>query len=167
MAEFVKNRAPSFFGVEQRLAQRVWCALDREERWHCLLARQLGEGRVRFPQRTASLRALPWTPVRLGGLGKNPEYAVKSTDRFLTSLSRIQIRVGDQRNVPLLKFWVRRSPRPSLALPPSAEVGLRRLGRAWAALVGSGLGKAKRLDEGAVMAVVPAGKGSEQSRNVP
>jgi len=153
---------------EQRLAQRVWCALEREERRHYLLALQLGEGRVRFPRRAATLWALPWTPVRLGGLGTNPEYAVKSTDRFLTSLSRIQIRVRDQRNVPLLKFWVRRSPRPPLALPPWAEVGLRRLGRAWAALVDGELAKAeKRLEGDASLAAVPAGKGSEQSRNVP
>ena len=31
-----------------------------------------------------SLWALPWTPRRPGGLGTNPEYAVKSIDRFLT-----------------------------------------------------------------------------------
>jgi hypothetical protein len=140
----------------------------RLERRNYLLTRQLGEGRVRFPRWTATLWALPWTPVRLGGLGKNPEYAVKSTDRFLTSLSRIQIRVRDQRKVPLLKFWVRRSPRPPLALPPWAEVGLRRLGRAWAALVDSELEKAEKGLEGdASLAAVPAGKGSEQSRNVP
>ena len=71
----------------ERLAQRVWCALEREERRCYTFARQFGKGRVRSPRRSASLWALPWTPRRLGGLETNPEYAVKSTDRFLTSLS--------------------------------------------------------------------------------
>jgi hypothetical protein len=43
-------------------------------------------------------------------MGANPEYAVKSTDKFLTSLSRIRVEIRDQRKVPVLKFWVRRSP---------------------------------------------------------
>jgi hypothetical protein len=109
----------------ERLAQRVWCELRREERrWHAF-ARRLGNGRVRFQRRTATLWALPWTPPRLGGLGTNPEYAVKSTDKFLTSLSRIQLEIKDQRKVPVLKFWVRRSPlRP---LPQRAEAALRHL----------------------------------------
>ena len=104
------------------LAQRVWCELRREERrWHAF-AQRLGNGRVRFQRRTATLWALPWTPPRLGGLGTNPEYAVKSTDKFLTSLSTIQVRIRDQRKVPLLKFWVRRSSlRP---LPQEAEANL-------------------------------------------
>jgi hypothetical protein len=93
-----------------RLAQRVWCELEREERRLYAFARQLGDGQVRFPRRIASLWALPWTPVRLGGVGTNPEYAVKSTDRFLTSLSRIEVEIKDQRKVRLLKFWVRQSP---------------------------------------------------------
>src|SRR5262249_38652021 len=59
---------------------------------------------------SVSLWALPWTPRRLGELGTNPEYAVKSTDRFLTSPSRIQVQVKDRRKVPLLKFWVRQRP---------------------------------------------------------
>ena len=109
----------------ERLAQRVWCELRREERrWHAF-ARRLGNGRVRFQRRTATLWALPWTPPRLGGLGTNPEYAVKSTDKFLTSLSRIQLEIKDQRKVPVLKFWVRRSPLRSL--PQRAEAALRHL----------------------------------------
>ena len=50
---------------------------------------------------------------------------MKSRDRFLTSLSRVQVEVNDQHQVPLLKFWVRWSPiRP---LPPWAEVAGGRL----------------------------------------
>jgi hypothetical protein len=45
--------------------------------------------------RTANLCALPWTPLRLGGVGTNPECAVNSTDKFLASLSRIQIEILD------------------------------------------------------------------------
>jgi hypothetical protein len=89
-------------------ALRAWCKLGREERRLHAFARQLGN--VQFPRRTATLWALSWTPLRLGGVGTNPEYAVKSTDRFLTSLARIQIDIRDQLKVPLLKFWVRRSP---------------------------------------------------------
>jgi hypothetical protein len=112
----------------ERLAQRVWCQLQREERRLHALARRLGNGRVRFPRRTATLWALPWTPRRWGGLGTNPEYAVKSTDRFLTSLSRIQVEIKDQREVPVLKFWVRRSPvRP---LPRWAKATLAGLAEA-------------------------------------
>ena len=109
----------------ERLAQRVWCELRREERrWHAF-AQRLGNGRVRFQRRTATLWAVPWTPPRLGGLGTNPEYAVKSIDKFLTSLSRIRVEIKDQRKVPVLKFWVRRSPlRP---LPQRAEAALRHL----------------------------------------
>jgi hypothetical protein len=61
-------------------------------------------------------------------LGTNPEYAVTSTDRFLTSLSRIQVEINDQRKVPVLKFWVRRSPvRP---LPPWAKATVAGLAQA-------------------------------------
>jgi hypothetical protein len=113
--------------MAERLAQRVWCALEREEQRCYAFSRQLGKGRVRFPRRTATLWALPWTPRRSGGRGTNPEYAVKSTDRFLTSLARIQVVITDQRKVPLLKLWVRRSPiRP---LPPWAEAALGDLAR--------------------------------------
>ena len=42
----------------------------------------------------------------VGGVGTNPEYAVNSTDRFLTSLSRIQIEIKDEGKVSVLKFWV-------------------------------------------------------------
>jgi hypothetical protein len=94
----------------------VWCELLREERRLDAFARQLGKGRVRFPRRAASLWALPWTPRRLGGVGTNPEYAVKSTDRFLTSPSRIRVEINDQRKVLVLKFWVRRSPLRPLPL---------------------------------------------------
>jgi hypothetical protein len=58
------------------------------------------QGRVRLPRWTAMLRALPRTPLRRGGLRTDPEYAMKSTDRFLTSLSSIQVEVKDQRKVP-------------------------------------------------------------------
>src|SRR5215470_3824592 len=111
----------------ERLAQRVWCELGRAERRLHAFARQLGNGRVRFPRRSASLWAQPWTPLRVGGLGTNPEYAVKSTDRFLTSLSRIQVEIKDQRKVPLLKFWLRRSPLRQVTLPPWAELAAGRL----------------------------------------
>jgi hypothetical protein len=112
----------------ERLAQRVWCELGQEERrWHAF-ARRLGNGRVRFPRRTATLWALPWTPRRLGGVGTNPEYAVKSIDKFLTSPSRIQVEIRDQRKVPVLKFWVRR--RPLRPLPRWAEAALGDLAQA-------------------------------------
>jgi hypothetical protein len=112
-------------GKAERLAQRVWCELGREERrWHAF-ARRLGDGRVRFQRRTATLWAQPWTPPRLGGLGTNPEYAVKSIDKFLTSLSRIRVEIKDQRKVPVLKFWVRRS--PLRLLPQRAEAALGHL----------------------------------------
>ncbi len=152
--------------LAERLAQRVWCTLEREEHQHYEFARQLGRGRVRFPRRSASLWALAWTPRRLGGVGTNPEYAVKSTDRFLTSLSRIGVRVRDQHKVPLLKFWVRRSPlRP---LPPWVEVAAEPLDEALAALLDERLEKAEIvLDGDADLADASAGKGSEQSRNVP
>jgi hypothetical protein len=42
------------------------------------------QGRVRLLRWTATLWALPWTPQPWRGLRTNPEYAVKSTDRFLT-----------------------------------------------------------------------------------
>jgi len=147
----------------ERLAQRVWCALDREEHRLYAFARQLGKGRVRFPRRSASLWALPWTPLRLGGLGTNPEYAVKSTDRFLTSLARIRVEIKDQRKAPLLKFWVRR--RPLCPLPLWAELAARRLARDWSARVAEGLAKRRKRFCNA-LATAPAGKGSEQSRNV-
>jgi hypothetical protein len=83
----------------ERLAQRVWCELGREERrWHAVACR-LGNGRVRFQRRAATLWALPWTPLRWRGVGTNPEYAVKSTDKFLTSLYRIQVEIKDRGKV--------------------------------------------------------------------
>ncbi len=110
----------------ERLARQVWCALGEEERRAHAAARQFGKGGVKFRRRSASLWALAWTPLRLGGLGTNPEYAVKSVDRFLTCLSRIRVEIHDGRTVRL-KLWVRRSPlRP---LPFWAEV-------AWAAAGG-------------------------------
>jgi hypothetical protein len=105
----------------EQLAQQAWCALGQQERRMHETALRLGRGRVRFPRRCASLWALPWTPPRLGGLGANPEYAVKSVDRFLTCLSRIQVQINDNRTAhSILKLWVRRSPlfRP---LPPWVE----------------------------------------------
>jgi hypothetical protein len=67
---------------------------------------------------------------------------VKSTDRFLTSLSRIQVEIKDQGKVPLLKIWVRRSPlRP---LPPWASLAAGRLAQAWAGLVDEGLGNSEK-----------------------
>ena len=107
----------------ERSARRVWCELGRQERRMHALALQLGKGWVRFPRWSASLWALPWTPQRLGGVGTNPEYAVKSTDRFLTSLSRIEVEIKDKRSGGLLlKFWLRRSPLRPLSLPPWAEI---------------------------------------------
>ena len=150
----------------ERLAQRVWCELEREERRLHAFARRLGNGRVRFPRRPATLWALPWTPLRWGGLGTNPEYAVKSTDRFLTSLSGIQVEIKDQRNVPVLKFWVRRSPvRP---LPPWAKATLAGLAEACLAARYKAEGNAE--DGGNASAAkdaAAAAKGSEQTRNVP
>jgi hypothetical protein len=136
----------------ERLAQQVWCELGREERRLHAFAQQLGKGCVRFRRRTATLWALPWTPRRLGGVGTNPEYAVISTDKFLTSLSRIQVRIKDQRNVPLLKFWVRRSPlRP---LPRRAEVALEHLAQARLAAGYEAEGKAeKNADMGSTQEV--------------
>ena len=150
----------------ERLAQRVWCELEREERRLHAFARRLGNGRVRFPRRTATLWALPWTPRRWGGLGTNPEYAVKSTDRFLTSLSRIQVEIKDQRNVSLLKFWVRRSPvRP---LPLWAEATLAGLAEACLAAGYEAEGNTKNGGDTRTFeeAASAAAKGSEQTRNV-
>ena len=84
--------------------ERVWCGLGRAEGGLRASARRLGNGWVRFPRRTATLWAQPWTPPRLGGVGTNPEYAMKSTDRFLTSLIRIRVEIEDQRKVALLKL---------------------------------------------------------------
>jgi hypothetical protein len=52
----------------ERLAQRVWCELGRQERrWHAF-ARRWGNGRVRFPRRTATLgAALDAAAVGRGG----------------------------------------------------------------------------------------------------
>ena len=149
----------------ERLAQRVWCELGREERRLHGFARRLGTGRARLSRRTATLWALPWTPRRLGGLGTNPEYAVKSTDRFLTSLARIQVEIKDQRKVPLLKFWVRRgSLRP---LAPWAELAAGKLAQAWAAWVNEALANTENgLDKHTALAAASAGRGSEQSRNM-
>jgi len=120
----------------------------------------------RFPHWTVTLCSLPGRRAGRGGLGTNPEYAVKSTDRFLTSLSRIQVEIKDQGKVPLLKIWVRRSPlRP---LPPWASLAAGRLAQAWAGLVDEGLGNSEKdLDKEIALAAASAGKGSEQSRNVP
>jgi hypothetical protein len=68
----------------EQLAQQVWSALGQQERQVHAAARQRGKGRVKLRRRSASLWALAWTPRRLGGVGTNPEYAVKSIDRFLT-----------------------------------------------------------------------------------
>jgi len=72
-----------------------------------VFARQLGKGQVRLPRRHASPWALSWTPERLGGLATKPEYAVESTDRFLTSLARIQVEIQDK--LSGVGFAVRRS----------------------------------------------------------
>jgi len=150
----------------ERLAQRVWCELEREERRLHAFARRLGNGRVRFPRRTATLWALPWTPRRLGGVGTNPEYAVKSTHKFLTSLSRIQIEIQDQRKVPLLKFWVRRS--PLQPLPPWQKPLPGRLAQAWLSARYEARGNAeKRGEVGASLEAAAPARGSEQTRNVP
>jgi hypothetical protein len=101
---------------------------------------------------------------RLGGFGTNPECAVKSTDRFLTSLARIQV-IRDQGKVKLLKFWVgRRGLRPP---PPWAEVAATRLARAWAGRVDEGGNAEEGLNQDTASAAALAGKGWEQSRNVP
>jgi hypothetical protein len=80
-------------------------------------------------RRSATLWAEPWTPLRMGGVGTNPEYAVKSTDRFLTSLARIRVEIKDQRKVPVLKLWVRRS--PLCPLPRCVEATLGGFAQAW------------------------------------
>jgi hypothetical protein len=147
----------------ERLAQRVWCALRQEERrWHAV-ARRLGNGRVRLQRLSATLWALPWTPPRWGGLGTNPKYAVKSTDKFLTSVSRIRVEISDQRKVPVLKFWVRRSPlRP---LPRWAEAALAHL--VCLATEDAAEGNAEKCGQVALpMRLRPAAKASEQTRNV-
>ena len=63
--------------------------------------------------------------------------------------------------MPLLKFWVRRSPlRPPLTLPPWAEVGKEGLAEAWAGLMYRGLGNAEKgLNKEIVLSAPPAGKG--------
>jgi hypothetical protein len=120
------------------------------------------------------LWALRWTPWRCGGLGTNPEYALKSTDKFLTSLSTIQLRIRDQRKVPLLKFWVRRSSLRSL--PQEAEANL--VDWVWPAtgneeeggevgLVGAPPVAAQAETEEIRRRAGGCKKGSEQTRNVP
>ncbi len=119
----------------ERLARQVWCEPGHEERRaHAACGtRQWGRGQVKFRRRSAFLWALAWTPLRLGGVGTNPEYAVKSTDRFLTCLSRIRVEIHDGRTVRL-KLWVRRSPlRP---LPLWAEAAAWGFAQAWAAAGG-------------------------------
>jgi hypothetical protein len=84
---------------------------------------------------------------------------VQSTDRFLTSLARIQVEIKDERKVPVLKFWVRRSP------SPWAEESLGKLAQVWLAAGYGAEGHAER--SGDVGEVTAAAKGSEQTRNVP
>jgi hypothetical protein len=95
----------------ERLAQRVVVRPEREERRRYTFARQLGKG-VRFPRHSAPLWPLPRTPRRLGGIGTNPEYAVKSTDSFLTSLARIQVEIKGQPQVPMLRIPGTAEPAP-------------------------------------------------------
>jgi hypothetical protein len=113
----------------ERLAQRVWCELEREERRLHALARRLGNGRVRFPRRTATLWALPWTPRRWGGLGTNPEYAVKSTDRFLTSLSRMQVEIKEGAGAEVLGAAEFRSAAAAMGRGDSCGIGPSLSGR--------------------------------------
>jgi hypothetical protein len=47
---------------------------------------------------------LACTTLWLGGVGTNPECAVKSSDKFLTSPSGIQVEIREQGKVPGLKF---------------------------------------------------------------
>jgi len=116
----------------EQLAQQVWCAFGRQERRAHAAARQRGKGRVKLHRRSASLWALAWTPRRLGGLGAKPVYAVKSTDRFLTCLSRIQVEIKGKPN-GLLKLWLRRSPLRVPPLPLWGEVAAWGLAQKWAA----------------------------------
>jgi hypothetical protein len=116
--------------------------LEQEERRCCTLARQLGKGCNVSPVQCLLCGRCPGRRAGRGGLGTNPEYAVKSTDRFLTSLSRIQVEIRDQGKVPLLKIWVRRS--PLRALPPWARLAAGRLGQAWAGVVDEGLGNSEK-----------------------
>jgi hypothetical protein len=55
----------------------------------------------------------------VGGVGTNPEYAVNSTDKFLTSLSRIQIEIKDEGKVSVLRTCEKIA-----ALPPDVRKGL-------------------------------------------
>jgi hypothetical protein len=159
-------------GSRRRTGRRSGCRsgcgapLEQEERRRYTLARHFGKG-VRFPQCNAfSVGRCPGRRAGRGGLGTNPEYAVKSTHRFLTALSRIKVEIKDQGKVPLLKIWVRRSPlRP---LPPWARLALGDLSRPGPVLWTKGWETRKRvLDKEIAVAAAPAGKGSEQSRNVP
>jgi hypothetical protein len=126
-------------------------------------ARELGNGRVRFPRRTATLWALPWTPLRWRGVGTNPEYAVKSTDKFLTSLSRIQIEIKDQRKVPVLKIWVRRAP---FGCCHEGQISGDGLKPGWPP--GTKRGETqKSAGRWALALDAAAARGSEQTRNVP
>jgi hypothetical protein len=85
---------------------------------------------------------------RVGGLGTKPECAVKSIDRFLTSLLRIQVDIKDQGKLPLAEL-------PPNAEPAAvAEVGkrdLRRLRSAWRTKgweVGKGFGQGTAWADG-------------------
>jgi hypothetical protein len=116
----------------EQLAQQVWCVLGRKERRAHAAARQRGEGRVKLHRRSASLWALAGTPRRLGGLGTNPVYAVKSTDRFLTCRSSIRVQIEGKPS-GLLKLWLRRSPLRVPPLPLWGEVAAWGLAQKWAA----------------------------------
>jgi hypothetical protein len=79
----------------ERLAQRIWSEQEREGRQLDTFAQRLGNGQVAFPRWTATLRVLPWAPLRWEGWGANPECAVKSTDKFLMLPSRIEDEIKD------------------------------------------------------------------------
>jgi hypothetical protein len=101
----------------------------------------------------------------VGGLGTKPEYGVKSIDRFLTSLSRIEIEVKDQWKLTVLTIWVR--PKPLRPLPRRAEVTLRGLAEASVVATSEAGGNAEKRGEGGLAKTLGQQVGPEQTRNVP
>ena len=89
------------------LAREVWCYFRAGRQDALRQLKRMPQG-CRVPRRTSVWCALR-IPTRLtGGLGTNPRFAVKSTDRFSAVPSQMVIPVG-KRGVRL-RFWAPRTP---------------------------------------------------------
>jgi hypothetical protein len=72
--------------------------------------RRVGNGRVRLAPADCEPVCAALDNAAAGGVGTKPECVVNSTDKILTSLSRIQIEIKDEGKVSVLKFLVWRGP---------------------------------------------------------